>query len=528
MTGTNRLLAILLIAFTLLSAGCGSQQAGPAVNSQVYTIADATGDYGFPSPFAHYSRGPGYIRMSMIFDTLVWKNANGYVPALATKWEYLRDENAYLFTLTESAAWHDGNKITADDVVFTFNYLKTHPYQTTDISMIQSVTAINGNTVKISLSRQHAPFLDQIAGTVPILPEHIWQNVSDPIQFQQKEALIGSGPYKLVDYSKEQGSYLYEANDSYYQGKPKFKQLKFIKMTTEMSVAALKQQQADIAQIPPELVDSLKQAGLGILTMPHDWVAKLVINHQKEPFTNVEFRQALAYAIDRQALITTTLRGQALPGSPGILPSDSEWYNPAIAEAYRYSPDTAAKLLIKLGYTKPGTYWEKNGQPLEVELLVGPNAGNAGTVGERQGEFIKNQLEQFGIKINLRTLESKTLDSRIKEWKFDLALTGHGGLGGDPDFLTNTITGKSFNSARYFSNSNLNTLLAKQAAALDNAARKQILSEIQIAFAKDLPALPLYYPNWYYAHTKKADMYFTKQGVGSGVPIPLNKLSFVK
>ena len=531
LTGNKQILTILLAMFlTLLILGCGGSPAGPnsLAQDQVYTIADATGDYGFPSPFAHYSRGPGYIRMSMIFDTLVWKDADGYVPALAAKWEYLANENAYLFHLNNTATWHDGKKVTVDDVLFTFDYLKKYPYQTTNISMIKTVEAIDSSSVKITLSRLHAPFLEQVAGTIPILPKHIWQNITNPTQFRQPEALIGSGPFKLVDYNKEQGSYLYEAYEGYYQGNPKFKQLKFIKMNVEMSTAALKQHQIDIAQIPPELAKPLEQAGLTILTMPHDWIAKLVINHQKEPFSNTEFRQAIAYAIDRKALIDTTLRGQALPGNPGLIPPDSQWYNPAIAAAYRYSPDNAAKLLTQLGYSKTGSYWEQNGQPLEVELLVSASAGSPGSPGERQGEFIKTQLEQFGIKVTLKALEGKTLDSLINEGKFELALNGNGGLGADPDYLTNMIAGKSFNSARYHKNDTLNTLLAQQTTLMDTPARKQIFAEIQTAFAADVPALALYYPNWYYAYNNRANLYFTMQGVGSGVPIPLNKMSFVK
>ncbi len=531
MTGSKRIAATwLIMCLTFLALGCGGAPASKSGQAQdlVYTVADATGDYGFPSPYAHYSRGPGYIRMSMIFDTLVWKDANGYTPALAAKWEYQAAENAYLFQLAEAATWHDGQKITADDVVFTFNYVKEHPYQTTDTSMIKAVEALGSHTVKITLSRPHAPFLDQVAGTIPILPKHIWQNVTDPAQFRQKEALIGSGPFKLVDYNKEQGSYLYEAYANYYQGKPKFRQLKFIKMTAEMASAALKQRQADIAQIPPELVKPMEQAGLKILTMPHDWIAKLMINHQQEPFNNIEFRQALAYAIDRKALIETTLRGQALIGSPGLLPSDSPWYNPALAEMYPYNPEQAGKLLTKLGYSKTGSYWEKNGQPLEVELLVAVSNGTPGFPGERQGEFVKVQLEQVGIKVNLKALESKTLDSRINEGKYELALNGHGGLGADPDYLKNMIIGKGFSSARYHQNQTLASLLAKQASLMDSAARKQLLFEIQTSFAADVPTLALYYPTWYYAYSDRANLYFTKQGIGSGVPIPLNKMSFVK
>ena len=531
MTGSKRIAATwLIMCLTFLVLGCGgapTSQSGQ-VQDQVYTIADATGDYGFPSPYAHYARGPGYIRMSMIFDTLIWKDANGYIPALATKWEYLAEENAYLFQLVESATWHDRQKITAADVVFTFDYIKKFPYQTTNSSMIKSVEAVGSHSVKITLSRPHAPFLDQIAGTIPILPKHIWQNITDPAQFRQKGALIGSGPFKLVDYNKEQGSYLYEAYDSYYQGNPKFKQLKFIKMNAEMSAAALKQRQIDIGQIPPELVKPMEQAGLTILTMPHDWLAKLVINHQQEPFNHSEFRQALAYVIDRKALIDTTLRGQALPGSPGLIPPDNQWYNPILGEKYLYDPGTAGKLLTSLGYSKSGIHWGKDGQPLEVELLVAAKSGAPGSPGERQGEFIKTQLEQFGIKVNLKALEGKTLDSRINEGKFELALNGHGGLGSDPDYLTNMIIGKGFNSARYQQNQSLNSLLAKQATLLDISARKQLFAEIQTVFAADVPALALYYPTWYYAYTNRANLFFTKQGIGSGAPIPLNKMSFIK
>ncbi|MDN5347754.1 MAG: peptide/nickel transport system substrate-binding protein [Clostridia bacterium] len=83
----------LSFLFVFILVGCGawrdgSEQPGgkPPV---VYTVADPTGDWGFPSPYAHYARGPGYVRMSFIFDTLVWKDAKGFIPALARDWQYL-------------------------------------------------------------------------------------------------------------------------------------------------------------------------------------------------------------------------------------------------------------------------------------------------------------------------------------------------------------------------------------------------------------------------------------------------------
>jgi ABC-type dipeptide transport system, periplasmic component len=232
----------------------------PAVAEEiaVYTIADTTGDWGYPSPYLHYSRGPGYVRMSFIFDTLVWKDQNGFVPALAESWEYLEGENAYLFNLNPNVKWHDGEPFTANDVVFTINYIKDHPYQWVDSSIVDRAEKIDDHTVKIYLAKPYAPFLDQVAGTLPILPEHIYSDVTNPEDFQDPKALTGTGPFKLVDYDKAQGTYLYEANEDYYQGAPKVKQLKFVKLSSEMSGPALKRGEVDATAVPPEVADELR------------------------------------------------------------------------------------------------------------------------------------------------------------------------------------------------------------------------------------------------------------------------------
>ncbi|MCL6612821.1 MAG: ABC transporter substrate-binding protein [Peptococcaceae bacterium] len=531
----RRLQVLGLISAFVVSAlaGCGGQkQAGEkAAGGQeiTYTVADPTGDWGFPSPFAHYARGPGYIRMSFIFDTLVWKNDKEYVPALAKSWEYLKEENAYVFKLNDNVTWHDGKKFTARDVVFTVSYIKDHPYQWVDSSVIKKAEAAGDHEVRLYLERPYAPFLDYVACTLPILPEHVWKDVKNPEQFQQKEALIGTGPFTLADYSKDHGTYLYSAYEGYYQGRPKVAQLKFVKVSGEMSPAALRQKQVSAAQVPPELSGDLGKEGLKVLAGTNDWVAKLMINHRKEPFSNKQFRQALAYAVDRRALVETCLRGHGQPGSPGLVPPDSRWYNPAMQDRYPYSPEKAAELIGGLGYVKKGSYFEKDGKVLEVELLVsGGGIGVPGAPREREGEMIKAQLEKAGIKVNLRSLEAKTLDSRVGEWKFDLALSGHGGMGGDPEILNRVITGKGFNSARYQDSEEMNNALKQQLAALDTDRRGELVGGIQELYSEEMPSLPLYYPTWYWVHDGRVNLYYTLQGVGSGVPIPLNKMSFVK
>lgn len=530
---TRLLITLVLFMAAFATAGCGNKETGDqkAADNQneiaSFTIADSTGDWGFPSPYAHYSRGPGYVRMSFIFDTLIWKDDKEFIPALAEKWEYLPEENAYVFNLRQNATWHDGEHFTAEDVVFTYNYMKEHPYQWVDLSALQTVEALDDFRVKLVLARPYAPFLDYVAGTVPMLPEHIWKDVTDPLQFQQNEALVGTGPFKLADYSKEQGTYRYEAFDEYYLGKPMVQELKFVKVSGEMAAPALRQKQVDMAQVPPELVEDLKGEGFTIVTGSHDWAAKMMINHQKEPLNNKELRQALAYAVDRQALVDTVLRGHGLAASPGLVPPDNEWYNAGLDGSYRVNPEKVDELLTGLGYTKNGDFYAKDGQTLELELLVS-GGGSAGFPRERVGEIIKSQLEQQGIKVNMRSLEAKTLDNRVAEWQFDLALSGHGGLGGDPEILNKVIIGKGFNSARYTRDEELIDVLKKQLAATDPAVRLKLVGHIQEIHAEALPCLPLYYPTWYYAYSGQVNIYYTFRGVGSGVPIPLNKMSFVR
>ena len=154
--------------------------------------------------------------------------------------------------------------------------------------------------------------------------------------------------------------------------------------------------------------------------------------------------------------------------------------------------------------------------------------GVPGSPQERQGEFIKAQLEKAGFKVVMRALDAKTIDSRAAEWNFDLALTGHGGIGGDPQVLARMITGDSFLSARWTSNQELTQLLMAQTEALEPEKRKQLILRAQEVYAVDMPAIPLYYPTWYYAHNNRAPVYFTFQGVANGIPQPFNKLQFIK
>jgi peptide/nickel transport system substrate-binding protein len=502
-------LALLFLALMATGPACAADY-----EVAEYTIADATGDWGFPSPYAHYSRGPGYVRMSFVFDTLVWKDDEGYLPALAEDWRYIEEENAYVFDLRDDVTWHDGEKFTADDVVFTVDYIQDHPYQWVDSGVIDRAEAAGDRSVKLYLSEPYAPFMDLVACTLPILPRHIWEDVSDPASFRDEEALVGTGPFKLADYDQVQGTYLYEAYDGYYQGVPKVGRIIFVKMSDQTSPAGLKQGSIDAASVPPEAVLQLEGSGLEVIEGAHDWNAKLMINHQKEPFSDPEFRRALAYAIDREALVDVTQRGQAIVGSPGLVPPDSDWYNPDVEE-YEYDPDLARQMISDLGLAGE-----------EVEILVAER-GTAGWPGSRVADLIEEQLEDAGLDVTLRSLDGATLDTRVQAWEFDLALLGHGGLGADPDYLRRMTLDATLNSVQYHEDDELTDILEGQQSETDEDDRADMIFEAQELYAEDLPAITLYYPNWYWAHNGDVDLFYTKGGIAIGVPIPLNKISFL-
>jgi peptide/nickel transport system substrate-binding protein len=484
-----------------------------------YAIADSTGDWGFPSPYAHYSRGPGYMRMQFIFETLVWKSEDDYVPQLASEWEYNEDELSYTFKLREDVYWHDGTKFTADDVVFTYEYTDEHAYSWVDNAIVESVEKIDEYTVKLYLSQQYAPFLHAVAATQPVMPKHIWENVTDPDTFNSSEALIGTGPYKLSDYNQSLGTYLYTANDDYYMGKPITRELKFIKVTSEMNMASLQDGTVNSAGVTAEMLDTLEADGFTIIKAPVSWNCKLTMNHQIEPFSSKEFRQALAYAIDRQSLVDIVLRGEGVAGSPGIVPPTSVWYNPDTPQ-FEYNPDKSIELLEGLGYQFGDGVLSMDGQQLKVSLISASSY-------EDVGQFITDALEQIGIDIDFQILDGTTIDTKVGAWDFELSLYGHGGLY-DPSFLKSCILGSGFNSARYFADDELTSCIEEQLTEMDIARRKEIVSRVQELYAEDMPALTLYYPDSYWAHDGDVPLYYTMDGVATGIPIPLNRMCFVE
>ncbi|MBW2559174.1 MAG: peptide-binding protein [Deltaproteobacteria bacterium] len=527
-------LATIFRGITVLILTIGLMgSAGVFVNAQAdeIRIADSKGDWGYPNPYRHYPRGPGYVRMSWVFDTLIWKDENGYIPALARSWTYNPETLSFIFELQEGVKWHDGKPFSAADVVFTIEYFKKHPYRWVPIGDVSGAEAFGPKKVVIRLKKPYAPFLAYVGGVMPILPKHIWQDVTDPKKFNDPGSFIGCGPYKFIDFNKAKGIYLYEAFKDYYQGRPKADRLIYIK--SGKPLMTLSTGKADMANIKPDMADALKKNGMVILVNARGWNKKLMINHTKAPFNDKRFRQALAHAINQQEIIDKAHRGFGSPASFGLLSPDHEFYNP---DTPAYAPDQAKarRILESLGYKKDGRgYYSKDGRPLKTRLLSSNITVAGESVADRDGEVIKHQLESAGIHIDLVNMEQATTDAKVKKWDFDLAISGHGGLLGDARILNRMINPKatgSVNSARFGANKKLLKLLKDQVAEMDVVRRKALVYKIQEIYADEVPAISLYYPASMAAYNpeKGIKWYYTKGGIGLGIPIAQNKMSLIK
>jgi len=531
-------MAFILFAVLLL-ASCGSNpKAMPATDATVApttaTLAEAPyvealrlpggGYWGHPSPFG-FNRGPGFSRASLVFDTLVWRDASGEtIPWLATDWTMSDDGLTWTFTLRDGVKWQDGRPLTVDDVVFAIEYYQAHPgagWFMAQVGQIASAEAVGDRQVAIRLIQPFAPFLQAVAEAMLIFPRHIWQDVADPQTFTEPEAFIGSGAYKLVEYSQEEGAYLFEANPDFFLGLPYVRRIEFVPTSDDFLALS----NGDIAAfdkfggVTAEMLEPFRQAPFGVEEAPGEWGMFLYFNLAKEtPLRDVRVRQAIAHAVDRQAMVERVLFGLGDPGNPGFLPPANPAYNPDVTE-YAYDLDRARRLLQEAGY---------DGTPIQVAyspdwIMASP----------RVVEILQAGLSQIGLNLELVTMDQATIDAVAGEGNYEILITGFGGLGADADQLRRNFASSSqstgFSRALGYRNPEFDALAGAQVSMVDPAERAAVLDRMQAILAQDLPALSLYYTARvaFYNAEVFDNWYYTPGGYGGGVPLPYNKYQYI-
>lgn len=464
------------------------------------------GDWGFPDPFVHQPRDWGGVYTNLIFDTLVEKDETGTIPWLASSWDILDDGQKYVFELRQNVTWHDGESFTADDVVFTFDYYQQKKNFIYDLSNIEKVTKVSDYEVEFVIDEPSVVVLEKVFMSTPIIPEHIWKDIEDPKKLhvdKPQDAVIGTGPYILADYQKEHGTYHFVAYDRFWGGTPRV--VEIMTVPTKETVLSLLNGEIAITMVSPQEIDMFKDKAEFVIEELKPYHHKWLCFNLKDPIlADVQFRRAIAYAIDRQELLDRLYLGVGNTGSQGGIPIVHPLYNPGVKD-YDYNPEESKKILDELKYkdtNNDGIREDKNGNPLKFTMLV--MEANA-----RGAELVKLQLQKVGIDIDIKTNDRNTIDDMTRAGKFQIVyqMGGYGGLSGDPDFLARNFTagtgGLSFFSAYGYDNPQLNELAAKQRKEFDPEKRKEMIYEMQEIIANDIPLYYLYGQGGYYVYNKE-------------------------
>jgi peptide/nickel transport system substrate-binding protein len=464
-------------------------------------------DFGLPSPFS-YTGGPGYALMILMYDTLLQEDADGrMLPLLAREFRKSDDGRTWTFTMRNDVKWHDGRPLTAEDVVFTYQYYASQTLSPQLVARPQDVADVRStapDTVEIRLDKPAVTFPRAVAGQLPIVPRHIWSSISDATGASDQKLLVGSGPYRLESYTPGEGTYLFTANDGYFLGRPFVKRIEQRPVGDDLQAlmaGEIDVGQTDVFGVPSDVLAPFRDNGtFGIqefktaIAIPMRW------NLSKGgALADARFRQACAHAIDRNGIVQRLTRGNAVAGNPGYLPPTNGYYVPV--EQYPYDPAAANRMLDDAGLRRsaPNAVRQgRDGKPLRYTLTV--VSGIPAVL-----ELVVGALRNVGVEV---TPKSVPLIQLLGAADYEMAVAFDGDItaGSDPDHLRLVYSSRSgtFQHPPGYANPKVDDLAERQVVTQDDGERRRLLADLQRLVAQDVPALPLYYPTEYSIFRRKA------------------------
>ena len=514
---------LLAAAVTMGLTACGGQStttettAAPASGETTETEASASGEKVITAAISTawdtmmpLNTTSNYTRMicDQIYDRLTQSKADGSIEGrLAESWTVNEDSSAVTFKLHENAVWSDGEPVTADDVVFSYQMYSDPQVEAKSRYHLQyiagvddsgaelsedsiEVTADDTYTVTFNLkTSMYADTFLQDIDTVYIIPKHIFEGktaeeINAPTLWANP---VGSGPF-IYDSEINGERMEFVKNPNYYLGAPKIDRL-ILRVTDSASMlAGLINGDLDMIGYGSILIDdwelAKQQENLVTESIPTTSYTTMIFNTAK-PYMTQEVRQALSMAINRDVLIQAILQGE---GEAVVTPisSVSPYYNENI-EVW-YDPDKAKSMLEEAGF------------PFDQTLVFYISSGSSAT--ERTAALIAQDLQKIGVKVRIEQVDFATLMNNMLDGQHDLGLIGSGGTIDPSESREMIYPGSSVNFCQ-LTDTELSDIIDEGNSKLTFEERKPYFDEYQEMIVERSPMAYLYTKNTLTAYNKR-------------------------
>jgi peptide/nickel transport system substrate-binding protein len=408
-----------------------------------------------------------------IYDPLVRADSTGkIIPHLATSWSVSTDALEYTFTLRDGVKWHNGAAMSAGDIVFSIQRAMSTPNMTSKTNMIQSVVSNSNNQVTITLKNPYGPFLANLTQV------YMMNKAATEAAGTDISESVGTAPFKFVSFTS--GSKLALTRfDDYWGDKAKLTNLNiFIIMDATTRAMDIQAGQMDMTHyLDPADYATIKANNKLVLEYgPTRMLYYLLMNNKVEPFDNLKVRQAIAYAIDPEAMNLATFDGTGTPAKQLITSASF-----GFSDAYSFPSndlEKAKQLMVEAGYP--------NGFDATILCTDGP--------WKLISQTLQAELLPLNINLKLDVVDMGTLGTILISGDYQMATYGWTDLVGDADNvmrqLLSTETQGSGNLS-YYSNPAYDALVNKAKSSADSAERLDLYKQaLQIA-TQDSPIIPV-------------------------------------
>ena len=418
----------------------------------------------------------------------------------------------YVATLRRGVRFHDGRELTSADVVYTFRSLLDPDFVTPHKGAFQLLASIDARDRYTVSFRLKEPF-----GSFPlalVLPQIVPDGAGPSLRAHP----IGTGPYRFVRYVADDYLEL-AAFDEYFRSRPRNDGV-VLRVVPDNIMAGLELRKGTtdivVNDLPPDIVSELEhQHQLQTTQSPGVDYQYIGLNMRDRVLKDVRVRQAIAYAIDRQAIINYLRRGMAIPAT-GILPPMSWAFDPD-AFAFAYDPAKARALLDEAGYPDP----DGNGPATRLHLTL--KVSNV-EFNRLQSAVVQQNLRAVGIDLEVRTYEFATLFADVGGGNFQMYfLQWAGGAVADPDMLrrvfhSNQTPPVGFNRG-HFSDPRVDRLLDEATTSTDDARRRLLYHQAQRLIAEQAPYISLWC---------KTNVVVARRDLANIHPLPTVDFAFLK